>query len=201
MQDPDGNHTVAQETATNSVVTEGGQQSSTAAPTIELTAETPIIAQQCAAVANQSKANDTASVAAHATSHPRHHLMTTIRRHVVTDSVVMRMNYVVTEVPLSRLCPTSDACISITSPSIVSSHIISSLFLPISSIRISSHRISDHRFHIRSYHLGSFPHRHNRKQKERHMCFIVSLLTCFFSVDWWGRKANVLKWYWCLHLF
>ena len=53
-----------QDIATNSVVTEGGQQSSTAAPTIELTAETPIIAQQCAAVANQSKANAAASVAA-----------------------------------------------------------------------------------------------------------------------------------------
>ena len=55
----DANHTVAQEIATSSVVADGGQQSSTAAPTIELTAETPTIAQECAAAANQSRANAT----------------------------------------------------------------------------------------------------------------------------------------------
>ena len=55
----DANHTVAQEIATSSVVADGGQQSSTAAPTIELTAETPTIAQKCAAAANQSRANAT----------------------------------------------------------------------------------------------------------------------------------------------
>ena len=60
----DANHTVAHETATNSVVAEGGQQSSTADPTSGFTAVAQIITKQCAAVADQSKASAAASVAA-----------------------------------------------------------------------------------------------------------------------------------------